>query len=91
MECVCTKHIAGYRGRALREIEPEPEWACLADHAEAYKQSIDTQREEILQSRVKELQTSSEDYATQVDCLMKNIDEQKKKIYTLEKLLKLYL
>ena len=60
--------------------------------------TTETHREEILQkhlmeyvSEIKNLKTSCEDYATQVTCLYETIDAQKKKIYNLEKLLKLYL
>ena len=44
-----------------------------------------------LEREVKELKTSCEDYATQVNCLLKDLDEQHKKIYALEKILKIYL
>ena len=85
MACVCLMHIGGYIKRAIPEAVTIPIGKNYAMRITQAPQPIPKPAREI------ELEREVSDYQEQVVDQMDVMDEQQKKIYNLEKLLKLYL
>ena len=83
--CVCRMHISGYIRRAITEAVTIPMGENYAMRIKQAPQPIPKPAREI------NLEREVSDYQRQVTDQMDEMDNFKRKIYALEKLLKLYL